>query len=296
MLNSRIITSRFSTRPLYLQVRDALGERISGGEWKPSTAIPNEGDLARQFGVSPGTMRRKALDLLESLHGAAIVLEDVDRGTAGADGRVVERIATLRGIGLTVTTTTDQRRRAEGRLRRGVDLHRRVHEHAPRPGGSRALRHRQSVGDTVGPGGIFRALRNVPVLVGIARDMQEQCPDARCATGSRWPSTCREEFGEPSAAPGGQWTARRPPGPRTGSSSSSSIASACCPRRATATSSSSSPASSPRSRAGASAGASQLTTIADRERWQAGHVAEFEAAGRGTRGLDACRRARWSRR
>jgi len=65
MLNSRIITSRFSTRPLYLQVRDALGERIAGGEWKPSTAIPNEGDLARQFGVSPGTMR-KALDLLEA--------------------------------------------------------------------------------------------------------------------------------------------------------------------------------------------------------------------------------------
>jgi GntR family transcriptional regulator len=59
------MTSRFSTRPLYLQVRDALGERIAGGEWKPSTAIPNEGDLARQFGVSPGTMR-KALDLLEA--------------------------------------------------------------------------------------------------------------------------------------------------------------------------------------------------------------------------------------
>ena len=56
MLNSRIMTSRFSTRPLYLQVRDALGERIAGGEWKPSTAIPNEGDLARQFGVSPGTI------------------------------------------------------------------------------------------------------------------------------------------------------------------------------------------------------------------------------------------------
>lgn len=65
MLNSRIETRRFATRPLYLQVRDALGERIAAGEWKPSTAIPNEGDLARQFEVSPGTMR-KALDLLEA--------------------------------------------------------------------------------------------------------------------------------------------------------------------------------------------------------------------------------------
>jgi GntR family transcriptional regulator len=58
-------TSRFSTRPLYLQVRDALAGRIASGEWKPDTAIPNEGDLAREFGVSSGTMR-KALDLLET--------------------------------------------------------------------------------------------------------------------------------------------------------------------------------------------------------------------------------------
>src|SRR5688572_4336868 len=36
----------------------------------------------------------------------------------------------------------------------------------------------QSVGDTVGPGGISRALRNVPVLVGIAQAMERVCPDA----------------------------------------------------------------------------------------------------------------------
>jgi alpha-galactosidase len=37
---------------------------------------------------------------------------------------------------------------------------------------------RQSVGDTVGPGGISRALRNIPVLVDIARDMERLCPGA----------------------------------------------------------------------------------------------------------------------
>lgn len=58
-------TNRFATRPLYLQVRDVLASRIASHEWKPSTVIPNEGDLAREFGVSSGTMR-KALDLLES--------------------------------------------------------------------------------------------------------------------------------------------------------------------------------------------------------------------------------------
>ena len=37
---------------------------------------------------------------------------------------------------------------------------------------------RQSVGDTVGPGGISRSLRNIPVLVGVAEDMGKVCPDA----------------------------------------------------------------------------------------------------------------------
>lgn len=36
----------------------------------------------------------------------------------------------------------------------------------------------QSVGDTIGPGGIIRAIRNVPVIYNIAKDMEEICPDA----------------------------------------------------------------------------------------------------------------------
>ena len=36
----------------------------------------------------------------------------------------------------------------------------------------------QTVGDTVGPGGHFRALRNIPVVVEIARTMERICPDA----------------------------------------------------------------------------------------------------------------------
>ncbi|MFK4103346.1 alpha-glucosidase/alpha-galactosidase [Streptomyces sp. NPDC019531] len=37
---------------------------------------------------------------------------------------------------------------------------------------------RQTIGDTLGVGGIFRALRTFPVLNGIAEDMTELCPDA----------------------------------------------------------------------------------------------------------------------
>src|SRR5882757_2484915 len=66
MLSSPTISaSRFSNRPLYLQLRDALADRIASGEWKPTSAIPNESDLAREFGVSAGTMR-KALDMMEA--------------------------------------------------------------------------------------------------------------------------------------------------------------------------------------------------------------------------------------
>jgi alpha-galactosidase len=36
----------------------------------------------------------------------------------------------------------------------------------------------QTVGDTVGPGGFFRALRHIPVLVSIAQDMKRLCPAA----------------------------------------------------------------------------------------------------------------------
>jgi alpha-galactosidase len=36
----------------------------------------------------------------------------------------------------------------------------------------------QTVGDTVGPGGLFRGLRNIPVVVEIARAMENYCADA----------------------------------------------------------------------------------------------------------------------
>ncbi len=37
---------------------------------------------------------------------------------------------------------------------------------------------RQTIGDTLGIGGIFRALRTIPVLCDFARDMEKVCPDA----------------------------------------------------------------------------------------------------------------------
>ena len=37
---------------------------------------------------------------------------------------------------------------------------------------------RYTIADTIGVGGVFRGLRTIPVVLGIARDMEEICPDA----------------------------------------------------------------------------------------------------------------------
>jgi GntR family transcriptional regulator len=68
---------RFTRHPLYWQVADVLAERIAKGIWKPGTIIPNEVELARELGVSTGTMR-KALDRLEASH---LVVRRQGRGT-----------------------------------------------------------------------------------------------------------------------------------------------------------------------------------------------------------------------
>lgn len=57
--------TNLARRALYLQVRDELLRRIAEGAWKPGACLPNEQDLAREYGVSAGTMR-KALDGLEA--------------------------------------------------------------------------------------------------------------------------------------------------------------------------------------------------------------------------------------
>jgi GntR family transcriptional regulator len=57
----------FARQPLFLQVYEALADRITSGVWTPGHLIPSETELAREFGVSAGTMR-KALEVLEARH------------------------------------------------------------------------------------------------------------------------------------------------------------------------------------------------------------------------------------
>jgi len=63
--------------PLYLQVGQLLVGRIASGMWKPGELIPSEVNLARELGVSQGTVR-KAVMALEARH---LVLRYRGRGT-----------------------------------------------------------------------------------------------------------------------------------------------------------------------------------------------------------------------
>lgn len=45
-------------KPLYSQVRDELLRRLEDRTWAPGMMIPSEMDLAREFGVSQGTVRK----------------------------------------------------------------------------------------------------------------------------------------------------------------------------------------------------------------------------------------------
>ncbi len=81
-------------RPLYLQVQDVLAKRIATGTWKPGSSLPNETDIARELGVSIGTVRKA----FEQLEADQLVARKQGRGTFVVDQTTDEHI--LRFINL----------------------------------------------------------------------------------------------------------------------------------------------------------------------------------------------------
>jgi alpha-galactosidase/6-phospho-beta-glucosidase family protein len=116
---------------------------------------------------------------MPSLAGVHLVLADIDPAPLPKMEALFHRTNEALGAKGSVATTTDQRRALDGADFVVVTIS---------TGGFESMaldldipaRHgiRQSVGDSVGPGGISRSLRNVPVLAGIGRDMEQWCPDA----------------------------------------------------------------------------------------------------------------------
>jgi len=59
----------------------------------------------------------------------------------------------------------------------------------------------QCIGDSLGPGGVFRGLRTIPVLAGIVKDMEELCPDALLLNYANPMATCCYALGKVSNIP-----------------------------------------------------------------------------------------------
>ncbi len=114
-----------------------------------------------------------------SLRDAEIVLHDLNPEPLSRMLEFVEHLRIGRTIDWRVSATTDRREALRGAdyvivcISTGALESMAVDIDVPERYGVR-----QSVGDSVGPGGINRALRNIPVMVSIARDMEELCADA----------------------------------------------------------------------------------------------------------------------
>ena len=114
-----------------------------------------------------------------SLSDARVVLHDLDAERMKLMQDLGSEIARRRGISMTVEAEGDRRRALDG-----ADFV----ITAFSVGGFDSMQHdieipqrfgiRQPIGDSVGPGGILRALRSVPVLLEIARDVEAVAPDA----------------------------------------------------------------------------------------------------------------------
>lgn len=114
------------------------------------------------------------------LAGAEIRLMDIDPERLRDTEIVAHRVAGRAGASASIEATTDRRRALDGadfvvnmiqvggyRPSTVIDMD------VPKTYGLR-----QTIGDTLGVGGIMRALRTIPVMLDIAQDMTELCPDA----------------------------------------------------------------------------------------------------------------------
>ncbi len=118
--------------------------------------------------------------LFPELHDAEIALMDIDADRLRVTETVARRIADQAGANATISATTDRR----AALRDANYVINMIQVGGYRPSTvidfeiPKKYGLRQTIGDTLGIGGIFRAARTIPVLYQIANDMEELCPEA----------------------------------------------------------------------------------------------------------------------
>lgn len=113
------------------------------------------------------------------LQGCEIRLHDIDPHRLDLSEQVAKRIADQLGAKPTIVATTDRSRALDG----ADYAFSMIQVAGYRPGTTTDFEIpsryglRQTIGDTLGIGGIMRALRTIPVMLDIVHDMERLCPD-----------------------------------------------------------------------------------------------------------------------
>ena len=115
----------------------------------------------------------------DELSDSTIALMDIDEHRLEQTTRVAEAMVDNEGLDATIESTTDRTAALDGAdyVLNMINV-----------GGTEPFENEiripesygveQAIGDTIGPGGIFRGLRTIPTMLDIATDMEELCPDA----------------------------------------------------------------------------------------------------------------------
>lgn len=117
--------------------------------------------------------------LTPALEGSTLALMDIDAERLDGAKRLVEALVRHRGTRATVEATLDRKEALRGAdyvvttfQQGGLEAYTSDIEIPQRYGVE------QCVGDTLGPGGVFRALRTIPVLLDICHELDAVAPDA----------------------------------------------------------------------------------------------------------------------
>ena len=130
---------------------------------------------------STGFSKRFIADILTrpALAEGTLSLMDINQDYLDITTALAKKMAKQLGVRTKIESSTDRRRALEGSdyvisviLLHGLEA--RMVEHKIQ----RKYGVDQAVGCTTGPGGVFHALRYIPVMLDICRDMEELCPDA----------------------------------------------------------------------------------------------------------------------
>ncbi|MFB5760938.1 alpha-galactosidase [Paenibacillus medicaginis] len=133
------------------------------------------------IGAGSAFTREIAMDILliEGLEGGTIALVDIDERRLELARRLVLKIVEMTGTKWEVIASTDRREVIGGSqfVINQIEV-----------GGLETVRYeyeiplkygvKQCIGDTLGPGGLFKTLRTLPSWIEIVRDVEELCPDS----------------------------------------------------------------------------------------------------------------------